>query len=275
MGLAIIDDQAGRTYLDPLVARNLKLPSAVKKVSSHGTITIEGKSRTRPCHLISGLRIAPLNVQREIALPEVIMQNEIPDSLDQIPSRKEVEETPGYSMFAHEFPEKQDDWETILLIGRDCMEAQWQEQFYSAENRSQMVAKTPLGWTLIGFPPERGLPTANRRQQKEKNEEETHARTMVSQEREPSFCIVHTNSHSCAPDHHTRECEDFVELSPKNKWKIVNRERICPLCIVARHPARKCPLRNGVTMCRNCHYTHAREMGCRPPETIRRQVEAN
>ena len=100
VGLAIIDDQAGRTYLDPLVARNLKLPSAVKKVSSHGTITIEGESRIRPCHLISGLRIAPLNGQKEIALPEVIMQNEIPDSLDQIPSRKEVEETPGYSMFA-------------------------------------------------------------------------------------------------------------------------------------------------------------------------------
>merc|ERR1712020_59654 len=52
VGLAIIDDQAGRTYLDPLVARNLKLQSEVKKVSSHGTITIEGDS---------GLRIAPLN----------------------------------------------------------------------------------------------------------------------------------------------------------------------------------------------------------------------
>ena len=100
VGLAIIDDQAGRTYLDPLVARNLKLPASVKKKSSHGTITIEGESRIKPCHLISGLRIAPLNGQREIALPEVIMQNEIPDSLDQIPSRKEVEETPGYREFA-------------------------------------------------------------------------------------------------------------------------------------------------------------------------------
>ena len=199
------------------------------------------------------------------------MQNEIPDSLDQIPSRKEVEETPGYSDFAQYFPEKQKDWETILLIGRDCMEAMWQEQYYSDENRSQMVAKTPLGWTLIGSPPERDLPTANRRQQKEKNKEETHARTMVSQEREPNFCIIHTNSHSNTPDHHTRECEDFVELSSKNKWMIVNKERICPLCIVAQHEARKCPLRNGVTMCQDCRYTHAREMGCRPPETIRRR----
>ena len=155
VGLAIIDDQAGRTYLDPLVARNLKLPSKVKKLSSHGTITINGESEITPCHVISGFVIAPLDGQKEIALPEVIMQNEIPDSLDQIPSRKEVEETPGYREFAHNFPEKQDDWETILLIGRDCMEVMWQEQFYSDENRSQMVVKTPLGWTLIGSPPER------------------------------------------------------------------------------------------------------------------------
>ena len=82
------------------------------------------------------------------------MKNEIPDAWNQIPSRKVVEETPGYSMFAHEFPEKQKEWETVLLTGRDCMEAQWQEQFYSNENRTQMVAKTPLGWTLIGSPPE-------------------------------------------------------------------------------------------------------------------------
>ena len=110
VGLAIIDDQAGRTYMDPIVDRTLKLPPEAKKQSTHGTITIEGESRIKSCHLISGLIITPLNGQKEIALPEVIMQNEIPDAWNQIPSRKVVEETPGYSMFAHEFPEKQDDW---------------------------------------------------------------------------------------------------------------------------------------------------------------------
>ena len=164
VGLAIIDDQASRTYVDPLVDKILKLPSRVKKLTSHGTITINGESPITPCHLVSGFVIAPLDGQKEIVLPEVIIQNEIPDSLDQIPSRREVEETPGYSMFAHEFPEKKDEWETILLIGKDCMEAQWQEQFYSTENRSQMVAKTTLGWTLIGSSPERDPPPAIRRQ---------------------------------------------------------------------------------------------------------------
>ena len=63
--------------MDPLVDRTLKLPKKVKKPSSHGTITIEGESRIKSCHLISGLIVTPLNGKKEIALPEVIMQNEI------------------------------------------------------------------------------------------------------------------------------------------------------------------------------------------------------
>ena len=88
VGLAIIDDQAGKTYLDPLVDRTLKLPPEAKKLSTHGTITIEGESRIKSCHLISGLIVTPLDGQKEIALPEVIMQNEIPDAWNQIPSKK-------------------------------------------------------------------------------------------------------------------------------------------------------------------------------------------
>ena len=80
VGLAILDDQAGRTYMDPLVDRTLKLPQNVKKLSSHGTITIEGESRIKSCHLISGLVITPLNGQKEISLPRIIMQNEIPEA---------------------------------------------------------------------------------------------------------------------------------------------------------------------------------------------------
>ena len=141
------------------------------------------------------------------------MQNEIPDSWNQIPSKKAVEETPGFSEFAQHFPEKQDVWETILLIGRDCIEAHWQEQYYSAENRSQMIAKTPLGWTLIGSPPQKDPPLVNHRPNEvriNRRKEETNAQTLASQELEPNLCIIHTNSHSYPPNHHTKVCEDFV-----------------------------------------------------------------
>ena len=90
VGLTIIDDQTGRTYLDPLVDRTLKLSPEVKRLSTHGTITIEGEYRIRNCHLISGFIVTPLDGQKRTVLPEVVMQNEIPDALNQIPSREEV-----------------------------------------------------------------------------------------------------------------------------------------------------------------------------------------
>ena len=113
VGLAIIDDQAGRTCVDPLVDHILKLPRRVKKLTSHGTITIEGESSIRPCHVISGLIVTPLDGQDEIALPEVIMQNEIPDSWDQVPSPEDVSVTPGFEECSHLFPQKDPAWETI------------------------------------------------------------------------------------------------------------------------------------------------------------------
>ena len=104
--------------------------------------------------VISGLVVTPLDGQKEIVLPEVIMKNEIPNTWDQIPSLEEVSVTPGFEDCSHLFPQKEPAWETILLIGRDCMAAQWQEQFFDEKNgnTSQMLAKTPLGWTLIGTP---------------------------------------------------------------------------------------------------------------------------
>ena len=66
--------------MDPIVDRTLKLPPKVKKEATHGTITIEGESRIKSCHLISGLIVTPLDVQKEIALRDVIMLNEIPDA---------------------------------------------------------------------------------------------------------------------------------------------------------------------------------------------------
>ena len=57
------------------------------------------------------------------------------------------------------FPRKDSTWSTILLIGRDCVAAQRQEQFTSSQNQHQIIAKTPLGWTVIGSPPPVKIPT--------------------------------------------------------------------------------------------------------------------
>ena len=158
VGLAIIDDQSGITFVDPLVKNALKLPRQVLRNSMQGVVTIEGESKAKPCHIVQDLIVTPLDGQPEMVMPPAVMQNRIPDAIDQVPSRRDVANTHGYEDFARHFPEKDTKWPTLLLIGRDCMPAQWQEQYYSEENQEQMVSKTPLGWTLIGFP---GSPTTH------------------------------------------------------------------------------------------------------------------
>ena len=154
-GLAIIDDQSGMTFIDPIVAQKIELPQSVMRPSKQGLLTMEGEMKSKPCHVITGLVMTPMDGQPSIALPSSVMQNKIPDAWDQIPSRKDVENTHGFAKFAPYFPEKdrsKNYWPTIILIGRDCMAAQKQDQFYSDDNRDQIVVKTPLGYALVGSP---------------------------------------------------------------------------------------------------------------------------
>ena len=60
--------------------------------------------------------MTPLDGQPEIALPPAVMQNTIPDALDQVPSREDVANTPGFKHFASKFPEKQDSWQTTKIV---------------------------------------------------------------------------------------------------------------------------------------------------------------
>ena len=138
--------------MDPLVKDALKLPRQVLENSMQGVVTIYGEFKAKPCHIVQDLVVTPLDGQPEMVMPPAVMQNPIPDALDQVPSRHDVAHTRGYEEFAHHFPDKDVNWPTLLLIGRDCMPAQWQEQNYGEDNQAQMVSKTPLGWTLMGSP---------------------------------------------------------------------------------------------------------------------------
>ena len=124
VGLAIIDDQSGLTFVDPIVKEALKLPRQVLKNSMQGVVTIEGESKAKPCHIVHDLVVTPLDGQSEMVMPPAVMQNPIPDALDQVPSKHDVAHTRGYEEFAHHFPDKDVNWPTLLLIGRDCMLAQ-------------------------------------------------------------------------------------------------------------------------------------------------------
>ena len=144
LGLAIIDDQAAMTFVDPMVKNALKLSQESMEPSMLSTLTIEGESAVKPCHFINDLVVTPLDGQTKITLPTAIMQNKIPDARDQVPSQKEVANTPGLEVFAYHFKNNKKHVPTILLFGRNCMMAQRQEQYYNAQSSDHIISQTPL-----------------------------------------------------------------------------------------------------------------------------------
>ena len=116
------------------------------------TTTIQGTSTPERCHIISGLVVSSIDDDNEISLPPTYTNSKsLPNVIKEIPSPEDISSIPGVSHLDEKFPEKQ-DWPTILLIGRDCMLAQTQEHWTWSYDQSQVAAKTPLGWVLIGSP---------------------------------------------------------------------------------------------------------------------------
>ena len=150
--------------------------------------------------------------QSKIDLPPAIMQNKIPDAWDQVPSRREVENIPGYREYAKHFPEKKTQLPTIALIGRDCMQAQYQRQISSIKSPDQLISITPLGYTLMGA---RKTPVTIPGQEK-------NVRVDKIQETKSNLCALHPNRNSGYP-HYTLECHQFSNLNPEEKWAAVNK----------------------------------------------------
>ena len=82
VGLAIIDDQSGVTFVSPSIKRFLTIPESSIEASTQSVITIEGPSSPRPCEIIHNLTVSPLTGNSEIELPPSVMQNPIPNAWD-------------------------------------------------------------------------------------------------------------------------------------------------------------------------------------------------
>ena len=151
-GIAILDDQSSHTYVYPNIMEDLRITEDDTTPSELITTTIQGTSMPERCHIISGLVVSSLDDDNEISLPPTYTNSKsLPNVIKEIPSPEDISSIPGVSHLAEKFPEKQ-DWPTILLIGRDCMLAQTQEDLTWSDDQSQVAAKTPLGWVLIGSP---------------------------------------------------------------------------------------------------------------------------
>ena len=144
-----MDDQATLSHVYPEVIEDLAINEKDQSPVYQTTTTIHG---THPQYHtnIRGLLIHPLTEDTPIPLENALTQK-LPNLAENIPTPEEVASIPGLSHLSTKFPQKQ-NWPTVLLIGRDCMQVHTQSHpTWSSDNR-QLAAKTPLGWVVMGRP---------------------------------------------------------------------------------------------------------------------------
>ena len=114
------------------------------------TSTVNGIARSKTL-IVKDLMITPLSGNAPIHM-ERAKSCHIPDALKDVPTPQEVQSIPGLSHLAEKFPTKK-EWPTLMLIGRDCTQAQKHIQYVSSEDNNQLAIQTPLGWTIMASQP--------------------------------------------------------------------------------------------------------------------------
>ena len=120
-GLAIIDDQANCTLIRPAVITSLEL-SVEQIVPTNQTFrTVDGKSNIKPCKEVKNLAVESLDGQTRIQILSCMTCEDLPNAIQEIPTLENVLEIYKDQELADNFPVINNDWKTIILIGRDCV----------------------------------------------------------------------------------------------------------------------------------------------------------
>ena len=147
-GLAIIDDQASHSLVYPTVIEDLGIEKQDQCLVTHSTTTILGLAVPSNAFIIEGLIIKPNYGNTPIQLERAIT-HPLPNMLQSIPSREQVNSIPGLKDLALQFPKKQ-NWPTVLLLGRDCLEVLIQTNQTWSDDGCLLATRTPLGYVVMG-----------------------------------------------------------------------------------------------------------------------------
>ena len=169
----------------------------------------------------------------------------------------------------------------------------------SSNSPDHIVAKTPLGWIIIGPAPTRDAavkssdtiqprslmvhrahqtpvrkqhPKKRKKAVKPPKEDARPAIVLQTRNETPRIgggtCIWHkqlNRSHA----HSTAQCRHFRWTTPLNRWTAANKSRLCKTCLIDAHPLSQCPLKDQHKRCEKCEYTHGAAIGCCPLELRR------
>lgn len=148
-GLAIIDDQASISIVDPIIVDNLKIKESDMEYTTLSTTTVQGTSHPEKCRLLHGLIASSMDGSNPIILPSIYIHKRLPNFIDEVPTRETVSSIPGIQHLANQFTRKRKR-PTIVLVGKDCTITQFQENMTFSNDKRQVAFKPPFGWVLIG-----------------------------------------------------------------------------------------------------------------------------
>ena len=104
--------------------------------------TVNGTQSTESV-AIKNLLVTSFNGDSSIPL-DCARTRLLPDVLHDVPTPQEVLSIPGLSHLAEKFPAKE-DWPTLMLIGRECAQAQMHLQTVWSKDKHKLAIQTPLG----------------------------------------------------------------------------------------------------------------------------------
>ena len=129
--------------VDPHAIAQLQIPVSEMIPVTVSITTVQGTAKPERCTMIDGLTIMPLDNKFQRSLPPTFVYKPLPDALHEVPSRSTVANIPALAHLAPNFHEKKDHWSTIIIIGRDCVWAQEQEQVSSTDHTQPLASKHP------------------------------------------------------------------------------------------------------------------------------------
>ena len=94
-GLAIIDDQASISIVDPIIIDNLQIKESDMEDTTLSTTTIQGTSHPEQCRLLHGLHASSIDGSNPITLPSVYLHKKLPNAIDEVPTQEAISSIPG------------------------------------------------------------------------------------------------------------------------------------------------------------------------------------
>ena len=75
--------------------------------------------------------------------------------------------------------------------------------------------------------------------------------------------------------HNTPDCFFLKTANAQDRWRIIGKQRTCPLCLTDKHKVTECPQRTSDArseFCEHCEYTHCDAMGCYPQDQVSTEI---